>query len=254
MKIAIASDLHLEFGMIELVNEDADLLVLAGDITTVQDTNKHLHFFENCSRQFKQIIYVLGNHEYYGGDWITAYDKICKTLSPYKNIFVTERGSLLVENVLFIVGTMWTDMKKENPMLMLKIGGAMNDYHATRNLTTQTTVNEHKYFVEYLQNYMNHFRMQNRKERVVVITHHAPSFRSVAERFRTPAAMDYNYGFASEMDEMIMNMPEINYWIHGHMHDSFDYRIGNTRVVCNPRGYLGYETNAQKFNLKYVDV
>ena len=63
-----------------------------------------------------------------------------------------------------------------------------------------------------------------------------------------------NGAYHSDLTEFIMDRPEIKLWVHGHMHDDFDYMIGDTRVVCNPRGYIGYETRAKTWNLKYVEV
>ena len=37
-------------------------------------------------------------------------------------------------------------------------------------------------------------------------------------------------------------------WLHGHTHESFDYNIKNTRVVCNPRGYINSPDLNKSFN------
>jgi hypothetical protein len=65
---------------------------------------------------------------------------------------------------------------------------------------------------------------------------------------------DYNYGFASYNEDVILDYPEIKVWVHGHMHDPFDYTLGETRVICNPRGYIGYEPKARDYRLKYFEV
>jgi Icc-related predicted phosphoesterase len=85
------------------------------------------------------------------------------------------------------------------------------------------------------------FLQENVKEGDIVVTHMAPSFLSVHEKYKND--MNINGSYASDLSELILDTkPEL--WFHGHMHDSFDYTIGNTRILCNPRGYVGEELNA----------
>jgi Icc-related predicted phosphoesterase len=86
-------------------------------------------------------------------------------------------------------------------------------------------------------------KLEDRK--VVVVTHHAPSHLSIADWYKEDREM--NGGYSSDLSELILDHPQIRLWCHGHMHDPFDYAIGTTRVVCNPRGYAGNETRAQEF-------
>jgi len=67
----------------------------------------------------------------------------------------------------------------------------------------------------------------------VVITHFAPSRASINSKF---AGSSLNACFVSDLEERIRRWQPL-FWLHGHTHDSFDYRIGNTRVIANPRGY-----------------
>jgi Icc-related predicted phosphoesterase len=86
----------------------------------------------------------------------------------------------------------------------------------------------------------------------VVVGHHSPSFRSVSKEFEKDKLM--NGGFHSNLEEFITNRPQIKVWIHGHCHSNHDYMIGETRVVCNPRGYAGYEAIADTFEIKYINL
>jgi hypothetical protein len=86
----------------------------------------------------------------------------------------------------------------------------------------------------------------------VVVGHHSPSRLSTHEMYADDTIM--NGGYSSDMDEFIVNHPEIRLWTHGHTHHEFDYMIGETRVVCNPRGYHGHEAQADQWQLKTVDI
>ena len=89
-------------------------------------------------------------------------------------------------------------------------------------------------------------------QKFVVCTHHTPSFQSCAEYYMNDTIM--NGAYHSSLEEFILDRPQIKLWTHGHTHDDFDYMVGETRVVCNPRGYVKYEARAQNFKLKYVEV
>ena len=87
---------------------------------------------------------------------------------------------------------------------------------------------------------------------VVVVGHHAPSKQSTKPRYKDDYHM--NGGYSSDLESFIIDRPQIKLWTHGHTHDEFDYMIGSTRVVCNPRGYDAYEEQADRFKLKYIEV
>jgi predicted phosphodiesterase len=146
MKIALCSDLHLEFGPISLQNtEKAEVLILSGDIIVAADLQElgdatglmvngrnkselYHKFFQECSERFPNVIYIMGNHEYYHGDFATGLDIIRERLSYLENVFVMERQTMVIEDVTFIAGTLWTDMNKEDPQTLYGIKGYMNDY------------------------------------------------------------------------------------------------------------------------------
>jgi hypothetical protein len=86
----------------------------------------------------------------------------------------------------------------------------------------------------------------------VVVGHHSPSKQSTHEMYAHDTVM--NGGYSSDLDEFIMNHPEIKLWTHGHTHHPFDYMIGETRIMCNPRGYHGHEARADEWKLITVEV
>ena len=89
-------------------------------------------------------------------------------------------------------------------------------------------------------------------QKFVVVGHHSPSQKSTHEQYINDTIM--NGGYSSNMDEFIQDHPQIKLWTHGHTHHNFDYVIGETRVVCNPRGYINYESQAADWKLQTVEI
>lgn len=263
MKLAVASDLHLEFCDIVINNEEnADVLILAGDICTV----KHYHsnpelglaydeFFKNVSEQFKQVIYVVGNHEHYNYTFNHTVSDLKYKLAKYANIAVLDNETIVGDEVTFIGGTLWTSMNGEDPFTMQAIVPCMPDWRIIKyfdgvnyyKYTPEQSVREHRKTVDYI----NIIVKENPGHKFVVVTHHTPSKQSQHEKF----AHDIigNGAFNSNLDDFIVYRPQIKAWIHGHTHDPFDYMINDTRVVCNPRGYPK-ENQHSSFKLKYLEV
>jgi hypothetical protein len=87
---------------------------------------------------------------------------------------------------------------------------------------------------------------------VIVVGHHSPSKQSTKPQYEKDVMV--NGAYSSNLTEFILNHPQIKVWTHGHTHHEFDYMVGSTRIVCNPRGYIGYEYEADNFKLKFVEV
>lgn len=306
MRISYCSDLHLEFGSTTLFNfDDAEVLVLAGDICTGVDLHHHdpngilnarfsdrYHaFFQECSRNFKHVIYVLGNHEYYNGDFAKMVDNIREKLAYLKNIYVLDRDVKKIGDVTFIGSTLWTDMNNGDPLTLFHLKKKMNDFNCIKNsarkvyrrvpiyqkdedgkvvhneagyaiqigekfkdepasFSPEDALDYHRKCVDYIKEIV-----QNRSEddKFVVVGHHAPSIQSIHPRYKHDQIM--NGGYMSSLEEFIIDRPSIKAWIHGHVHDKFDYFVGDTRVVCNPRGYVGFEIKGgQPHPLKTIEV
>jgi hypothetical protein len=86
----------------------------------------------------------------------------------------------------------------------------------------------------------------------VVVGHHAPSKLSTKPRYQDDVMV--NGAYSSDLSEFILDRPQIKVWTHGHTHHNFDYMLGSTRIVCNPRGYISYEHQADIFELQFFDV
>ena len=153
MKIAVCSDLHLEFGDLDLVNDqDADVLILGGDIFVVEDLNylepfndvlmptrmnlrakRYFDFVERCSERFPQVILIMGNHEHYHGDYAATANIIRGTFGDLHNVHFLDKEWRIINGVLFYGGTLWTDMNGEDPQTLRQIAYMMNDYIGVKN-------------------------------------------------------------------------------------------------------------------------
>jgi Icc-related predicted phosphoesterase len=254
MRIKVVSDLHLEFSDIFIKNSDnndVDVLILSGDILVIEkmklensEAGKRFRdFLKRCSFQFPHVIYVAGNHEFYsGGDFhggITALRDYCST--QFNNVYFLERDTKVIDDVVFVGGTLWTDMNKMDPLTLHAVKDMMNDYRAIRNdrkgftaLKPADTVIRHRETLAYFKHVLD----ENRDQKCVVVGHHSPSFQSCHPQYASDYIM--NGAYHSSLEEFILDRPQVKLWTHGHTHHMFDYMIGETRVVCNPRGYESY--------------
>jgi predicted phosphodiesterase len=269
MKIAFCSDVHLEFGPLLLKNEQgADLLILAGDIIVAADVGKPnlnnilelskrdmmiRQFFEQVSREFPQTIYIAGNHEHYHGNIDQSGLIIKKLLDDHglHNISFLENETVNYKGFNIFAGTMWTDFNKEDTMIMMTAEGGMNDYRLIsirdgRLFSPSDAVNIHKDYLTKLAGIMDETTP------TIVVSHHGPTTMSVHPRYKENQPL--NWAYHSDLSEFILDHPQIKLWFHGHTHYPQDYMVGGTRVRCNPRGYHGYESIEQHFELEYIDT
>lgn len=281
MKIAICDDLHLEFGDINITNDEkADVLILSGDIMIADDLHDHPEpmtpytpeiikllgtrqanaqryrdFLKRVSFQFPHVIYVAGNHEFYHGKWIQSLVTLRNECARFPNVHFLERDTVVIDGVRFIGGTMWTDCNKNDPLTLHALSDMMQDFKVIRHdglgytkLRPAHTLHRHIQTVDYFK----HVLRDNLEQPTVITTHHAPSPLSVHVSYKDQVLM--NGAYQSDLSELILDNPQIKLWTAGHMHHSYRYHIGDTLVACNPRGYIGYETCADNFRLKYVDL
>lgn len=263
MKVAVASDLHLEFQHIVLSNtENADVLILAGDICTVKhfhsrpEMEKSYHeFFKNCAEQFKHVVYVVGNHEHYNYQFNYTVTDLKRKLVDYKNIYVLDNESIELDGKVFIGSTLWTDMNNECPLTMNAAEFAMPDFKIVKyfdgenyyKYTPKQSVRENYRSL----NYIDAVLANSKNKECIIVTHHSPSHRSIHPKYKNEELM--NGAFHNNLDHLMELTDNIKLWVHGHTHDPFHYAIGITQVVCNPRGYPR-ESQHGSFKLKYVEV
>lgn len=266
MKLALVSDVHLEFADWYPCNPDqADVLLLAGDIMLASDLNgtykseRFKEFLTNCKREYKDVIYIMGNHEHYNGDFATSH-KLLREACDINSIDFLDKEVATINNVTFIGGTLWTDMNKEDAKTMNQISYLMNDFRIIQNSNKTTSfkdtkgnfqqryskfspedcVEDHKAFLKVIDDTIT----SNPTGTFVVVGHHAPSKQSVKPGYEKDLIVGGAY--SSDLDEFILSHPQIKVWVHGHTHDKFDYMVGSTRIVSNARGYVGYERGTDK--------
>ena len=243
MKLNILSDLHLSQGELALPANDADVVVLAGDIARPGEAVAW------ASRLGKPVLYVPGNHEYYGGT-IEGSATQLKRLCEGTCIHVLDDATQLIGDVRFIGSTLWTDFRVlgEGPLREAAMQEALRfirDFSrirlddASQALFTPT---DSAYLFDRHAAWIAAELAKPHDGPTVVITHHAPSRSSIHPRFEGSLL---NACFVSDA-EYLLDGARAQLWIHGHTHDSFDYAVKGTRVVCNPRGYArgGVNENA----------
>lgn len=262
-KIRVLSDLHLEFSNGEFqiptsVDEKTTILVLAGDIGIAHKKTTYFDFLLNVSSRFNQVIYVLGNHESYRGKFTKTAPLLQETCKDMDNVHILEKESIVFDDVAFVCATMWSDFDDGNKLSMYHAEHMMNDFGIIRigpkGEPWRRKFKPQDAYVDFMEATEFIFpEITKNKElghKVVVVTHHAPSHESAAPQYKgLPTAGAY----ASDLqDEIIETKPDL--FIHGHMHNSSDYMIGDTRIICNPRGYTGYELNIDFDPLLTIEI
>jgi Icc-related predicted phosphoesterase len=277
MKIALVSDVHLEFGDLDFENDSgADVLILGGDICVATDmaqrdpyntmgeqyrSNRFHDFFQRCSDRFPHVIFIVGNHEHYHGDFAKTVPHFKDVLGYLPNLHILEKETFVLDDITFIGGTLWTDMNKRDNRTLHDISRMMNDFRCVDNsaktedhrgwpgrFTTTDAANDHDAMVAFIDQTI----AANPAGKYVVVGHHSPSRLSTHPKYQHQFIM--NGGYSSSLDDFIQDRPQIKLWTHGHTHEDFDYMIAGCRILCNPRGYINYEERADTWRLKTVEV
>ena len=257
MKVSVISDLHLEFEPLELPG--GEVLVIAGDACESRSLARDFHstklagetprefrcqrFFEVECAKYDHVLYVMGNHEHYHGRFDRTYAELRRCLPDHVQLL--EQETVVINDTVFIGGTLWTDLNRGDAMTRWHVKSSMTDFRVITNhyvdrnlyykLTPEYTEFVHRQTLDYFKAAVEN----NPTRQCVIISHHAPTHASVHDRFKHDRLM--NGAYYSDLSDFILDHPQIKYWLHGHMHDSSDYMIGGCRVICNPRGYFGYE-------------
>lgn len=256
MKVKVASDLHLEtceqgHGVPDL--GEGEVLILGGDILCARHFKKdgplrkvYNNFLHKCVDNFNEVLYIAGNHEFYSYNYEGTFNVLKEHLPP--SIHFLENDYVKIHDTIFLGCTLWTDFRNENPLEMMEAGRLMNDYKTIRitsnyrKMNPDDTLRFHKKSKQFLLEKLDQFRDQ----KIWVLTHHGPSYQSIHPKYKTETT---NGAYVSDLDDFILSHPQIKFWSHGHTHEKFDYKIGDCRVVCNPRGYYNsYNTSGMNPN------
>lgn len=229
-KILLCSDLHTEYHMdwgksilSGLQTEDVDVLVVAGDLTT--GTFRLERNIDLLCSIFPEVVYVPGNHEYYGNSFQEIESTLMGLVHAHDNFTWLNNSKIKISGVNFIGATLWfpdgPDVQLEKTFL--------SDFSQIEGFEPEV-YKRNKDTIDYLTS--------NIKEGDVVVTHHLPSYYCVSDRFK---GSKFNCFFANNLDNLILNSkPAV--WMYGHTHDAGDFTIGSTRLVCNPLAYPGEPT------------
>jgi len=274
--VQLASDLHLEFdrgpSALVLLDDDVnrDVLVLAGDVDLGTKADK----FILKMLEFSDVVYVLGYHEGYRNEYLgmlaawkgpttKRVNKEAQEAGFKGRLYFLENDEVVLQGVRFLGCTLWSDFSKGNPVVMNEARWGMNDYLLTSlneapdndsldlpKMQPEHTLLFHNASVKFLEKKL----AEDFDGPTVVVTHHAPSNLSVPEMFKNDSL---NGAYFTNLEYLMLpsedrKAPEL--WLHGHTHNSFSYTVGETDVVCNPRGYFPNQLNGDFDNSLTLEV
>ncbi|MBM3852169.1 MAG: phosphoesterase [Verrucomicrobia bacterium] len=232
MRLHIISDLHLEFAPFRMPAIEADVVVLAGDVGVGHNGLKWIR----ASIPTTPVIYVLGNHEFYGETMPSLIAEL-RAEAAGTHVHILENSRVDLGEVTFLGATLWTDFALNGDPVVggLAAEQGMSDFRRIRtspgyrNLRASYLRRVHADSVRWLQTEA----AACRDRKLVVVTHCPPSARSISPLY---AGDPLNAAFASNLDPLVAESGAL-LWVHGHTHAAADYAIGRTRVLGNPRGY-----------------
>ena len=252
MKIQFSSDIHLElsdnlrFIKSEPFEVSGEVLVFAGDIGYLRDrTLPNLRFWKWASANYREVLLVPSNHEFYG-DVLAYGDSWSREILP--NVHYYQNKVVRIDNVDFILSTLWSHIRPEDEYFVHR---GMNDFRQIlyngRHFTPADFNVEHEKCLDFIKRSV----AESTAEHIVVVTHHLPTMAIVAPEHRGNLL---NSAFATELGDLIADS-RIDTWIFGHSHANIDATIGNTRIVCNQLGYVYYRENLGGFDgRKFIEV
>ena len=236
MRVAILSDLHLTVAAMPVPQIDCDLLILAGDVARPQQA------IDWARQSAVPVIYVPGNHEFYGGS-LSGTLAALRQQAHGSNVHVLDRDEIRIGGVRFLGCTLWTDFRlfQTDTLRVASVAEACQSMRDFSRIKIDDAADVWFSPAVSQQIFDRSVRWLDAKFAepfngvTVVVTHHAPSRGSINPKY---AGSLLNACFVSDLDAQIARWnPAL--WVHGHTHDSYDYQLGNTRIVCNARGYAG---------------
>ncbi|MFA5202803.1 MAG: metallophosphoesterase [Lentisphaeria bacterium] len=240
-KILILSDLHFEchadhgLSFCQSIKADYDVVVIAGDLCTYRSLRRSLTI---VSKHFKEVVYVMGNHEAWKSSLTHAIKRIEKICKDFPNIHFLNNSVFEFQGRRFIGSTLWFKYPTADACL---IAHSWSDFEEIKRLHVE--VGDYNRSSVY-------FLQENVQPGDIVVTHHLPSRKSIDPRY---ARSNTNVFYITDIEHVIhFQKPKL--WIHGHTHASLDYNIGRTSVICNPFGYVTSELNLDFNDSLVVEV
>jgi predicted phosphodiesterase len=236
MRIQLISDIHVEQNKDPRswpsIDNTVDLLIFAGDISN--NPNKSHKYFEAVRQNTKaKILYVLGNHEYWGWDINTAEKKYRDKLSDIEDLTILQNEAIEIDNIIFAGSTFWTDLS--NPINSVIAKQAMPDYKFITNgdldLQPSETHELHLKSIEFLKS------IDRQDKKLVYITHHAPSFWCSPQEYLSSPVNPCFCSSVEDLMDLSKNKTAPDYWIYGHIHNQNWKQIYDTTLLSFPWGY-----------------
>ena len=227
MRINYFSDIHLEFGLLEAPDNDADIIVAAGDIGIGAQGLDWLKALN------KPVIYVAGNHEFYTQEYQQMLQAIRKQCAG-SNVHFLENDCFIFQGVRFLGCTLWADLFVEGDKKAEALGKTLNDFRKIKFDQKTFDAVDFSQLHQRSKAWLEQQLKQPFSGKTVVVTHHAPSMWSWNDAAHALKKLAY----CNELKPLLHEY-EIAVWFHGHIHSPADYRIAGARILCNPRGYFG---------------
>jgi Icc-related predicted phosphoesterase len=235
-RIQYLSDLHLEkysapyrFKDFVTIAKNTDLLVLAGDISECRKAVLYL-FLKYCKDRVERIVYVPGNHEYYGLTLAEGARQM-KSICDHIGIHYLDNQVLELDDIVILGSTLWSHIPDEHLVAITKL---LNDYNYIRGFSVKMCNVLYRQNVKWLTDNITKYA----GKKIVVVTHHAPlPDITIPDQYRGHIA---NYAYASDLSDLI---DRVQLWIFGHTHYSISIVKGNCKVVSNQRGYRNEPTD-----------
>lgn len=242
MKINYFSDIHLEFGDLEAPQNAADIIVAAGDI------GPGLQGIEWLRCLSKPVVYIAGNHEFYGQEMQHNLQAI-RAACVDTNVHFLDNEVLELSGVRFLGCTLWTDLHAEGEERLRKVSEILNDFRRIQYLDLSFTAEHfsdlHRHSCRWLEKEL----AKPFAGKTVVVTHHAPTYWS----WNKDQGAVKRLAYCNDLKSLLHENP-VDAWFHGHIHSVSDYRVAGARILCNPRGYAGSKLVAGFDLNRMVDI
>jgi len=237
MRFQLFSDIH-----IELLNEKfpklkqiADILILAGDIGKVTMKNFQ-DFIKYCSEKWKTVIYVLGNHEFYGNHSMdTILEKFKIFFSQFSNVYLLNNSFIVIDNITFYGFTGWTKPIFNSNYIAREY---INDYNMIKTKQGKFKIEYHRYLSEYQIQKFKEFINTIDSNRIIVITHFPPIQNGTSNPIYNGKMLNNYFSWYDMLRDENISTNKIKFWLSGHTHWSYDFIQNNIRYIANQVGYV----------------
>jgi Icc-related predicted phosphoesterase len=242
VRINYFSDIHLEFGALETSDNDADIIIAAGDIGISTQGVEWLKTFN------KPVVYIAGNHEFYTHEYQQTLQLIRKRCAG-SNVHFLENDCFIFQGVRFLGCTLWADLFVEGDKTAAALGKTLNDFRRIKFAERPFDAVQFSQLHQNSKTWLEQELAQPYSGKTVVVTHHAPSLWS----WNDTAYALKKLAYCNDMKPLLHEY-EIAAWFHGHVHCQIDYRIAGARILCNPRGYAGTKVAPRFDQNRTVDI